>query len=207
MYWILIDLRKDSTDWYAIHLSGLGNPCVTSTVYNDLKFAVKFTNLIQNSLVEQCYLFINFFCVCAAADRGFPVGGGGANSRGGSVSKNLYVKTKESGPLGGCAPAAPPWIRHWCVFENCNIYAFVDVYSHFLFFSTVFNWNVPHSTIKTLLNCSLVLKIVRKFHLLMLSLTLTLKPISLVWKISIIPMFKVKITDCIKIPISTNGLY
>ena len=32
------------------------------------------------------------------ADPGFPVGG--ANSRGGYVLKNLYVKTKESGPLG-----------------------------------------------------------------------------------------------------------
>ena len=33
---------------------------------------------------------------------------GGANSRGSYVSKNLYVKTKESGPVGGRAPAAPP---------------------------------------------------------------------------------------------------
>ena len=45
------------------------------------------------------------------ADPGFPIGGadfvGGANSRGGYVSKNLYVKTKESGPLGGRTPAAP----------------------------------------------------------------------------------------------------
>ena len=37
------------------------------------------------------------------ADPGFPVGGrrprrGGANSRDGYVSKNLYVKMKESGP-------------------------------------------------------------------------------------------------------------
>ena len=38
----------------------------------------------------------------------FPVGvdlvGGGVDSRGGYVLKNLYVKTKESGPLGGHAP-------------------------------------------------------------------------------------------------------
>ena len=34
--------------------------------------------------------------------------GGGTNSRGSYVLKNLYVKTKESGPLGGHAPAAPP---------------------------------------------------------------------------------------------------
>ena len=41
------------------------------------------------------------------ADPGFPVGGGvdlvgaGVDSRGGYVLKILYVKTKESGPLGG----------------------------------------------------------------------------------------------------------
>ena len=35
------------------------------------------------------------------------VGGGGMESRGGYVSKILYVKTKESGPLEG-APGTPP---------------------------------------------------------------------------------------------------
>ena len=34
--------------------------------------------------------------------------GGAVNSRGGYVSKILYVKTKELGPLGGHAPGAPP---------------------------------------------------------------------------------------------------
>ena len=34
--------------------------------------------------------------------------GGGVDSRGGYVSKILYVKTKELGPLGGRAPGAPP---------------------------------------------------------------------------------------------------
>ena len=34
--------------------------------------------------------------------------GGGVDSRGGYVPKMLYVKTKESGPLGGCAPGTPP---------------------------------------------------------------------------------------------------
>ena len=44
---------------------------------------------------------------------------GGANSRGGYVSKILYVKTKESGPLGGGARRQhPPWIRH------CNVHRF-----------------------------------------------------------------------------------
>ena len=45
------------------------------------------------------------------ADPGFPVGGlgphvgGGMDSQGGYVSKILYVKMKESGPLGGSANA------------------------------------------------------------------------------------------------------
>ena len=34
--------------------------------------------------------------------------GVGTNSRGGYVLKNLYVKMKESGPVGGRTPAAPP---------------------------------------------------------------------------------------------------
>ena len=43
----------------------------------------------------------------SVADPGFPVGGtwtskgGDVDSRGGYVSKILYVETKESGPLGG----------------------------------------------------------------------------------------------------------
>ena len=42
----------------------------------------------------------------SVADPGFPMGGG-ANSRGGYVSKNLYVKTKESGPVGGARQRRP----------------------------------------------------------------------------------------------------
>ena len=47
------------------------------------------------------------------ADLGFPVGGRGPrrrgmDSRGGYVSKILYVRTKESGPLEGRALGAPP---------------------------------------------------------------------------------------------------
>ena len=43
------------------------------------------------------------------ADPGFPVGGrgprrGAVDSLGGYVSKILYVKTKELGPLGGARP-------------------------------------------------------------------------------------------------------
>ena len=45
---------------------------------------------------------------------GFPVGDaeliGGANSRYSAVSKKLFVKTKESGPLGRvCAGGPPMW--------------------------------------------------------------------------------------------------
>ena len=56
------------------------------------------------------------------ADPGFPVGGrgprrgGGVDSRGGYDSKILYVKTKESGPLGGVRRASanvdPPMQNH-----------------------------------------------------------------------------------------------
>ena len=59
------------------------------------------------------------------ADPGFPVGDaglvGGANSRGGYVSKNLYVKTKESGPLGARAGGAP-WIRQCLLFRKKKIH-------------------------------------------------------------------------------------
>ena len=49
----------------------------------------------------------------SVADPGFPVGGvyligRGMDSRGGYVSQILYVKMKESGPLGGRGPGMPP---------------------------------------------------------------------------------------------------
>ena len=64
-------------------------------------------------IIEMPYMIHISFTV---ADPGFPVGvgganlvgGGGANSRGGLVSKNLYIKTKESGPLGGARRRRPP---------------------------------------------------------------------------------------------------
>ena len=42
----------------------------------------------------------------AVADPGFPVGG--VDSQGGYVSKILYVKTKEFGPLGGACAGHDP---------------------------------------------------------------------------------------------------
>ena len=42
----------------------------------------------------------------AVADQGFPVGGRGP--RRGDVDSRRYVKTKESGPLGGRVPGMPP---------------------------------------------------------------------------------------------------
>ena len=54
----------------------------------------------------------------SVADQGFPIGGRqpridwGANSQGNYISKILFVKTKESGPLGGSVrwgcPLDPP---------------------------------------------------------------------------------------------------
>ena len=51
-------------------------------------------------------------------DPGFPGGGartswGGVDSRGGYISKILYVETRESGPLGGLRRARPLLIRQW----------------------------------------------------------------------------------------------
>ena len=49
----------------------------------------------------------------SVADPGFPIGGGidhmggCIDSQGGYVSRSLYVKMKESGPLGGHAPGLP----------------------------------------------------------------------------------------------------
>ena len=77
------------------------------------------------------------------ADPGFPVGGGvdlvagGVDSRGGYVSKILYVKTKELGPLGGGrAPGAPPpldppMLSCTIVYQTC--FHFVTRYSEILF--------------------------------------------------------------------------
>ena len=59
------------------------------------------------------FFFCKVSCNTAVVDPGFPVGGrrprsGGANSRGGYILKNLYVKRKNLDPWRGGAPAAPP---------------------------------------------------------------------------------------------------
>ena len=66
--------------------------------------------LQHDSLVVKFFFYAFYLSV---ADPGFPVGGrrprrGGANSWGGYISKNLYVKTKESGPMGGARQRRPP---------------------------------------------------------------------------------------------------
>ena len=62
------------------------------------------------------------YWMLSVADPGFPVGGsgprrGGEDSRGGYVSKLLYVKMKESGPVGGggvrrARPLDPPMVMY-----------------------------------------------------------------------------------------------
>ena len=54
------------------------------------------------------YVCIRITCSCTVADPGFPMGD--VDFQDGYVSKILYVKMKESGPLGGGgrAPGTPP---------------------------------------------------------------------------------------------------
>ena len=52
----------------------------------------------------------------AVADPGFPIGGGmdvigGLYSQCRYISESLYVKMKESAPVGGCVPSRPPPIN------------------------------------------------------------------------------------------------
>ena len=64
-------------------------------------------------IVGNCRKFHSNCISITVADPGFPVGGrgphrGDVDSRGGYISKILYVKTKESGPLGGGVCRALP---------------------------------------------------------------------------------------------------
>ena len=59
----------------------------------------------------------------AVADPGIPVGAcqprGSANSRHTYISKKLYVKIKESGPLKSCAACTPlDRLIYWCLYRN-----------------------------------------------------------------------------------------
>ena len=59
----------------------------------------------------------------------FPLGGG-ANSQGSYVSKNLYVKIKESGPLwGGARAGGAPWIRQ-CILSLNYVMGGLIGYEH-----------------------------------------------------------------------------
>ena len=65
----------------------------------------------------------NFVCfpprpVIPVADPGFPIGG--MDSQGSYISKILYVKTKESGPLGTCVPGMPPTSTNASIQSLCN---------------------------------------------------------------------------------------
>ena len=66
----------------------------THFIYNDIVHVIKSTWCSSRSRISH--------------RGGHRPRGGGANSRGGYVSKYLYVKTKESGPVGGHVPVAPP---------------------------------------------------------------------------------------------------
>ena len=75
---------------------------------NALPFLTTLTSVIVHGspFLSNCDPF-------SVADPGFPVGGrgprrGGMDSRGSYVSQILYVKMKESGPLGGVHRACPP---------------------------------------------------------------------------------------------------
>ena len=61
--------------------------------------------------------------ICSGRSRIFHGGrgthGGGMASRGGYILEILYVKTKESGPLGGPAPGTPP--RSTNAFPTCSV--------------------------------------------------------------------------------------
>ena len=53
---------------------------------------------------------------------------GGANSRGGYVSKNLYVKTKESGPLGGARRRRPLDLpMYYVIFSQNSAYVWIEI--------------------------------------------------------------------------------
>ena len=64
--------------------------------------------------------------IFAVADPGFPIGGrgprrGAVYPRGSYVSKILHVKMKESGPVGGRAPGAPPLDPPCFVFNSQHL--------------------------------------------------------------------------------------
>ena len=74
---------------------------------------IRYGSTVLHQLFYLLQFYFTFRNLKAVADPGFPVGGleprkGGMDSRGGYVSKILYVKTKESGPLGGGACAGHP---------------------------------------------------------------------------------------------------
>ena len=88
------------------------NACIKGTFISCL-----FNNLhLEINVFDKLY-HTEYMLSFAVADPDFPWGGadlvGGRQLPRRLVSKNLYVKMKESGHVGGGhMPAAPPWIRH-----------------------------------------------------------------------------------------------
>ena len=58
-------------------------------------------------------LFFNLTTPSAVADPGFPVGTPPPDAP--TFLENFYVKTNESGLLGGACPGALPWIRQYSI--------------------------------------------------------------------------------------------
>ena len=69
----------------------------------------------NSHFIPELYLPNTVFILnLSVADPGFPVEGG-VDPRGGYISKILYVKTKESGPLGGGVRRTRPLLIRQCL--------------------------------------------------------------------------------------------
>ena len=71
--------------------------------------------------LDHSYVKVCIFNMCVSGGSRISRRGGGVDSRGGYVSKILYVKTKESWPLGwgeGVRRARPPLDPPMCVYRS-----------------------------------------------------------------------------------------
>ena len=78
-------------------------------IYLNLVIVISYWHL--KTLKISLWQLLTTYPTQTVADPGFPVGAvdlvGGVDSRGGYVSKILYVETKKSGPLGGVRRSRP----------------------------------------------------------------------------------------------------